>query len=227
MRDVMTTDVAAVAPDARFEEIVDLLRGRRIRAVPVLDADRHLLGVVSEADVLETAEYSDPDRPVGQAHHRWSVRRDGPRPSTSSEAAARPTTARDLMTTEVVAVRPQDGVATAARSMRAHHLGWLPVVDPDARLVGVLGRSDLLRVFERSDEDLRREIIEEVFLRVLLVDPAGLDIVVRNGIVTLSGTVPIRADALVAVALVERLEGVVAVQDRLHYELDERRYDNL
>ena len=108
--------------------------------------------------------------------------------------------------------------------MRQHRLGWLPVVD-DGRLVGVLGRSDLLTVFSRPDDEIRDEVADEVFAGMLLVDPRQVQIAVDGGVVTLSGQLDTRADAQLAARFVERLEGVVAVVDRLTYRYDERLAD--
>lgn len=130
------------------------------------------------------------------------------------------------MTSPVVAVRPTASVAEAFRLMRSRKVSWLAVVEPDeqdiARLVGVLGRSDLLGVFLRDDDDLRREVVDQVFTRILLIDPTGVEIAVRDGVVTLAGEVPSRSDAELAVNLVSRLEGVVAVEDGLSYRFAEK-----
>ncbi|GAA4677728.1 CBS domain-containing protein [Pseudonocardia yuanmonensis] len=220
--EVMTTDVEAVGPDAPVAEIVAALRRRGVRALPVVDGE-YLLGVVSEADVLLLAEHDDVERPVLHRRHRWHHRPDIP-PRTR---------ASDLMTTDVVAVSPGTGVAEAARLMAAHRLGWLPVVDGPtghlagrpAHLRGVLGRSDLLRVFDRPDEDLAREVRDEVLGRILLIDPGDVDVTASGGVVTLEGRVPTHADAMVATALTRRLEGVVDVVDRLTHDVDERKVD--
>jgi CBS domain-containing protein len=91
------------------------------------------------------------------------------------------------MTAPVVTIGPDATVAHAARCMPEHRLGWLPVVDDAGRLVGVLGRTDLLAVFLRSDDEIRDEVADEVLGRMLLVDPRRVDIEVDGGVVTLSG----------------------------------------
>jgi CBS-domain-containing membrane protein len=130
------------------------------------------------------------------------------------------------MTTPVTTIGPDAAVAHAARCMREHALGWLPVIEDDDRVVSVLGRSDLLRVFCRSDGEIRDEVADEVLGRMLLVDPRRVAIDVDHGVVTLTGRLDTRADAQVAVRFVERLEGVVAVVDRLTYRCDERLADS-
>jgi CBS-domain-containing membrane protein len=216
--DVMTADVRWVPPDATFAEVVDVLADARVRAVPVLDPDRRLLGVVSEADLLVTLERAG-DEP---RRHWWRPRHVRRGPSAAKAGAA---TAAALMSEPVRTVAPGDPVAAAARTMREHTLSWLPVVDDDGRVVGVLGRSDLLSVFHRGDQEIRAEVVNEVFGRILLVDPSLLTVRVADGIVVLEGELETRADAELAVRFVERVEGVVSVVDLLRYRVDERLAD--
>ncbi len=215
--DVMTTDVRWVPPDASFADITAVLRAARIRAVPVLDPDHRLLGVVSEADLLATVARAD--RGPGP---RWWRPRHTRHAAPAGRAGARDAAA--LMSPAPVTAAPDDPVAAAARRMRDRGVAWMPVVAGD-RVVGVLGRSDLLAVFHRDDDAIRAEVVDEVFRRILLVDPARVRVEVRGGVVTLEGELDTRADVELAVRFSERTEGVVAVVDRLRYRVDDRAAD--
>jgi CBS domain-containing protein len=205
VRDVMTTDVVSVAPDTSFDEVTRALLERGIRAVPVID-DGVLVGVVTEADLVRTAEQRDPDR-LGEPG--WSVH---------DARTDRPTTAADVMSTPAIYVLQDASVAEAARRMRIRSVGWLPVLDEvGGRVVGVLGRSDVLAVFLRDDAELRAEVVDEVFRHFLHVGPGEVEVGVRDGVVTLRGRLATRSDVELAVALVARLEGVVSVVDELTY----------
>jgi CBS domain-containing protein len=129
------------------------------------------------------------------------------------------------MTTGVETVAPVTRVSAAARAMLKHHLSWMPVCDEDRRVVGVLGRSDVLTVFVRDDASIRAEIVDDVLRWVLLADPDRVVVEVDGGVVTLTGLLDTRLDAQVAVRLIERLEGVVAVVDHLRFGTDERVAD--
>jgi CBS domain-containing protein len=129
------------------------------------------------------------------------------------------------MTTPAVTVEPGSTVARAARAMREHGLAWLPVVERDGRMVGVLGRSDLLSVFDRDDDGIRAEVLVDVLGRLLLVGEERVSVTVIDGVVTLDGELDTRADAELAVRFTERVEGVVAVVDRLHFRVDDRHAD--
>jgi len=212
--DVMTRDVVSVRAETPTADVALLLHDRRVRAVPVLDADGRLLGVVSEADLMVTLERGDPRPP-----RWWRARHVGRRGPAAAKAGA--TTAGALMSAPVVTAAPTDGLAGVARTLREHRLSWLPVVDGTGRVVGVLGRSDLIRVFLQPDEDLHREVAE-MLTRVFALEPQRLDVTVSGGVVGLRGRLDTHADAELAVDLAERVEGVVAVEDGLSWDVDER-----
>ncbi|WP_079187944.1 BON domain-containing protein [Streptomyces acidiscabies] len=97
----------------------------------------------------------------------------------------------------------------------------LPVLDVEDRLVGIVTRGDLLRVFLRPDGEIRAEVVEEVLVRGLLLPPHGVDVFVTDGVVTLRGQLERRSDTEIAVAMTRRVDGVVDVVDRLTHRLDD------
>jgi CBS-domain-containing membrane protein len=217
--DVMSTNVISARRQDSFAHLTTLLRGAAIRAVPVVDDDGTLLGVVSEADLMAAVA-----RPEGYEARRWwwrprHIRRQAP------ESKAGATTAADLMTIDVETATPATRVSAAARAMLRQHLSWMPVCDEDRRVVGVLGRSDVLTVFVRDDASIRAEIVDDVLRCILLADPGRVLVDVDGGVVTLTGELDTRRDARVTVRLIERVEGVVAVVDHLRYRTDERVAD--
>jgi CBS domain-containing protein len=205
VKDVMTTRVIWVKKDATFREMAVALRDHRVSAFPVIDDDGKVIGVVSEADML-TKEALDGEPGVISGILR---RRD--------QAKARGVTAGDLMTTAVVAVRPEDTVEHAARLMYERRVKRLPVTDESGHLVGIISRADVLSVFARTDEDIREEITGEVLLGEFLTDPRTLDVAVKDGIVTLAGVPETNESGHEIVRRVRHVQGVVAVRDRLTY----------
>ncbi len=129
---VMHRNVAAVGPRTSFQEIARTLVHRRISAVPVVDAERHVLGVVSADDLLTTRA-----RPF-----RYSQRA-----SRVAPGRAAGLTAAELMSSPALAVHPETTIAKAADLMQARRVKRLPVVDEERRLLGIVARSDLLEVF--------------------------------------------------------------------------------
>jgi CBS domain-containing protein len=210
VQDVMTRDVASVAPEAPYRDVVDTLIGRRVSAAPVLDAGGRVLGVVSEADLLHKVEA------VGEEEHRRIIR--APRRAAAKAHAA---TAADLMTSPAITVGPDSSVVSAARQMESEKVKRMPVVDRDGRLIGIVSRRDLLRMHTRPDQDIRTDVADMVLRRTLWIDPAAVQIDVERGTVTLSGRLDHRSLARLAVELTGEVAGVVAVIDNLSWEFDD------
>ena len=213
VKDLMTTPVVTVEPSAPFKEIVARLAEHRVSAVPVVDDGRRVLGVVSEADLLLKEEFPEPEQDLPL----WWTKR-----ARLDRAKAAASVARDLMTVAVVAVSPDATVAEAARRMHTAKVKRLPVVDRTGRLVGIVSRSDLLKVFDRSDQDIRREIIEDVIVGEFTMAPSRFFLHVTDGVVVLQGRVERRSLLPYLVRAVQGVEGVVRVENRLTYDIDDR-----
>jgi CBS domain-containing protein len=201
VKDIMTTNVVAVRPDESYREMVAALRGHRVSGLPVVDAEGIVVGVVSETDLL--ARRAMAGRPG------WLPRR--------RHVAAAELTASDLMTEPVVTTSPDELVSSVARLMSSRRLRRLPVVDRHGHLVGIVCRSDVLSVFSRPDEDIRREINQDVILDGFFTDPSRFTVTVKDGIVTLAGSPGSIVLGASIVDQVRHVEGVVAVRDRFAY----------
>jgi CBS-domain-containing membrane protein len=125
------------------------------------------------------------------------------------------------MTTPVVTARPEWAVVEAARAMDRRKLKRLPVVDETGRLVGIVSRCDLLELFLRHDTAIRDEITEEVLGQTLWLAPEAVSVSVRDGVVTLSGTVEKRSLIPIIERLCRSVDGVVSVHQTLEYTLDD------
>ena len=106
--------------------------------------------------------------------------------------------------------------------MSSLKLQRLPVVDHDGRLVGIISRSDVLSIFRRSDEEIHREVTQDVIADGFFTDPARFTVTVHDGIVTLEGAPGSAVLGASIVDQVRHLEGVVAVRDRFTYPSAER-----
>jgi CBS domain-containing protein len=202
--DVMTLPVVAVGRDARFKEIVRAMEQWKVSAVPVLEGDGRVIGVVSEADLLPKEEFRDRDLPRSEQIRRLS-----------DLAKAGAVTAEELMSTPAVTVHPDVTLAQAARIMAVKHLKRLPVVDDEDRLQGIVSRADLLKVFLRSDEDIEEEVRRTVVSYLFPALSHTIHVSVHDGVVTLRGRVQDTSLVWVAERLVRAVEGVVGVEPRL------------
>jgi CBS domain-containing protein len=214
VREVMTQDVVTVDEHASFKDVAMLLTERRVSAVPVLDREGRVLGIVSEADLLLKEEF-----PEGSASKRlFQGRR-----QRIDRAKAAGDTAAELMTAPAVTVGPDASVAEAARLLYRHGIKRLPVVDPAGPLLGIVSRADLLKVFLRPDADIAADVRQHVLMLGMWMDPDTVMVDVRDGVVTLTGPLERRSLIPITVSLVRGLDGVVDVVDRLTFELDDSK----
>lgn len=212
VHDVMTRDVVTVGEETRYQEITRLLADRGVSAVPVVDGARRVLGVVSEADLLHKVEFgsSDAVKPLWQRPSRRAAR-------VKSVAD----TASQLMTSPAFTIGPDADLAQAAKLMHEHNVKRLPVVDPSGRLVGVVSRTDLLRVYLRSDSQIRDDIVDGVMKQNLWIDPVSVEVDVMDGKVALRGRLDRRSTATILVRLVQTVPGVIEVLDGLQWDYDD------
>lgn len=209
---IMTKDVVTVTPECTLKEVARLLAEHRIAGLPVCREDGELVGVVSEGDILwkETGLAADHGNLIAR------ILNAADREDDKLDAA----TAGEAMSAPAVTIGPEAAVAEAARLMIEERVNRLPVV-VDGKVVGIVARSDLVRAFLRPDAEIEREITDDVLLRVLWIDPATLAITVNRGAVVLEGVVDNRSSAELVEAYVRRVPGVVSVESRLDWELDD------
>lgn len=196
----MTHDVVTVDTSSSLQACAGRMRVHGLRALPVVDGAR-LLGMVTESDV------SDDRRGV-------TIRqRQSKRAANRHDLGA--LTAEDVITSRVVTTTADASIAAAAREMCRHGVHTLPVVDVDGLLVGIVSRSDLLRVFLRSDASIRSEVAADLARDALVVWRGWVVPHVRDGVVTLSGEVEQGTLVDVLLRLVSAVPGVVGVKNDL------------
>ena len=206
VRDVMTERVVAVRKDASFKEMIARMRNAHISAFPVVDQGGKVVGVVSEADMLnkEADQATSPGTIAGLLRFRFHEKAAG-------------VTAGELMSSPAVTIGPDAPVVEAARLMRDRRVKRLPVVNATGHLIGVISRADVLSIFTRPDEKIRHEVTGEVIRCGALVRPQGFTVTVHDGIVTLAGRPENDGAGHDLTEAVRHIEGVVAVRDELSY----------
>jgi CBS domain-containing protein len=212
VRDVMTTDVVTVEPGVSLREVAAILVDRRISGLPVVDEEGKVLGVVSEGDLLFKERGPTEQRGVlSWFAENWRAKPDA-------------RTAGEAMTAPAVTIAPWRQVSGAAAQMLDAAVNRLPVVEDDGRLVGIVTRADLVRAFVRPDAAIEEEIRDEVLARELLLEvPGAVSVAVEGGKVTLSGTVPTRTEAELAVALVAKVPGVIELESSITWREDDTK----
>jgi CBS domain-containing protein len=198
VKDVMTTNVIAVRRDTSFKEMAAMLGSSRVSGFPVVDQAGKVIGVVSGTDMVI--------KEAGRASHPELFA--GLRRSRDLEKAGA-VTAAELMTSPPVTIGPGEPVQHAAFLMYDRAVERLPVVDEAGRLVGIVSQVDVLSIFGRPDEQIRREVTGRVIRPGFPMDPERLKVTVRDGIVTLSGPAEAGQDIIEAI---RQVDGVVAVR---------------
>ncbi|WP_406382077.1 CBS domain-containing protein [Streptomyces sp. NBC_01618] len=198
--DLMTDEVVSVVPLTSFKEVAKLLAQYDISGLPVLDDEDRVVGVVSESDL------------VGRQAAGYPVTGDAADAATGTTVSnGAEFTAAEVMSTPAVTVRAEENAPAAARLMTRRGVERLPVVDDEDRLVGIVTRRDLLRLFLRPDAEIRRRVVQDVLTDTM---DLGADMVtahVVDGVVTLEGRLRKRTQIAILTRLAEQLDGVVAV----------------
>jgi len=165
-RDIMTTEVVSVPRDAAVSEIAGILLRNRISAVPVVDDDSRVLGMVSEGDLMRRPETG------AEPRHSWWLRLlESPDEHAAEYAKSHGLRAEDVMTGNVISVTEDTPVGEIAAILEERRIKRVPVLR-DGRIVGIVSRASLLQALairpslgpDPSDDDrtLREGILDEV-----------------------------------------------------------------
>jgi CBS domain-containing protein len=191
VKDFMTSAVITIRGDTPVKEAARLLVSHGYNLLPVVDDDGDLLGVVSEAHLIDGRILPDPRALIGSV----------PPASPTAQSVA------ELMTKDPVVVDSTVDPAAVARLMLDHDLCAVPVVQ-EGRLAGIVTRRDVLGTLTRDDHD----IAQDIRARLRIVCRAAWGVEVANGVVTLTGHNAAPADRRAARIVAAARPGVLAVR---------------
>ena len=207
--EVMTRDVVTLSPDDSWLCAVRYVVNHHVHALPVVDGEGQVVGIVAESDLMPKEERLDAKRHLLP-----------PMQTPRDRRRAHALRVREVMSTRPVTIPADTPLGEAGRIMHRKHVGRLPVVDADGRLVGIVTRSDLLATFLRDDTeveaDVRRALAgmgEDVV--------SAVELSVTDCAVTVRGTLPLQSQAMDVVDALERVPGVVGVDNRLRARTDD------
>jgi CBS domain-containing protein len=212
IKDVMTEDVLTVPTGKTLKETAQILASTGISGLIVVDDDRKVVGVISEADIL--FKERSPEKRRGGSF-AWLFFPD----MLENEAKLDARTAGEAMSSPAITIGPERPVGEAAAKMLDEAVNRLPVVDEEGDLVGIVTRADLVRAFTRSDGEIEMEIRKELIGRTFWLQPTDLDVQVREGEVTVAGEVDTKSDAELLPELIAQVPGVVSVDSKLTWKV--------
>jgi CBS-domain-containing membrane protein len=217
--DVMTHKAITVTPETTIAEAARLLLQHRISGLPVVDPGGAVVGVVTEGDFLRRIETGTERR-----HSGWLEFLIAPGRLAEEYAHANARRVGEVMTTDVVAVAPQEPLTEVVRLMQRHHIKRLPVIEK-GRLVGIVSRANLVQALLDNlpkpageaavgDAEIRERILAEI-VKQPWGPRASVDVRVAAGIVELYGSITDERERTALQILAENAPGVKAVQDHL------------
>jgi CBS domain-containing protein len=210
--DVMTYGAVSATAGTPYRDLVDMLEMRAVNAVPVVDSFDRVLGVVSASDLLHKIEFAggaDPPRVFESRRYRNDRRK------------AAGMVAEQLMSAPAVTVSKRTSVSEAARLMESTGVRRLPVVDDLGRLIGMVTNRDLLKVFLRPDDHIKRQIVTEIPSMADGDVASVVGVQVDDGAVLLTGEIERRSTVEAFVARASAVNGVVSVDNRIEWSVDD------
>ena len=190
-KDIMTTSVISVPLEGKIDDAVRLMLDHHISALPVVDADGNLKGLISEGDLMRRVRQSD-----GPRRSWWLELLDGASGSAHDFIMLKSHRVADLMTRDVVSVEEDSNVAAIARLLEKHRIKRVPVL-PSGKVVGTVSRANLLHALSAlqdkalpgpSDDDrVLRAKIDEALKEVPGAAVNLINYTVENGNVAVWG----------------------------------------
>jgi CBS domain-containing protein len=218
-KDIMTTQVVTVRPDATVRDVALLLADKGITSAPVVDHGE-VVGIVSEGDLFHV---QDVDTNGQRRRSSWYKLFEDQKVAADFDAKARATHARDVMTRNVVTVSEHTPLAEVADTLVANNVKQLLVMR-EAKLLGVVSRTDIVRTLaarpegadepKSSDDDELRITVIETLENIPGTSPWLTTVIVSNGVVNLYGTVEDEAAREPSRVAIEKNPFVVEVRDR-------------
>lgn len=216
---IMTRSVVSVTPDTTVREAATLMLERHISGLPVIDADGKLVGIVSEGDFIRRSEIGTQHKRGGWLSYLLSLR------SHSVDFVhENGRKISEVMTPDPFTVTEDTSLEDIVALMERKHVKRLPVVRNE-KLVGIVSRSNLMQAVASLAHDIPDPTADDDHIRKRIIEsleksdwcPIGLSVVVRDGIVHLSGIITQASVRQAIIVTAENVAGVRKVHDHLRW----------
>jgi CBS domain-containing protein len=214
---IMTRSVISVTPDTTIVEAANIMLQRHVSGLPVVDETGKLVGIVSEGDFIRRSEIG-----TQRKRGRWLKFILGPGKSASDFVQEHGRKVSEVMTTSPVTITEDTALAESVDIMEQNNIKRLPVVRGD-KVVGLVSRANLLQAVASLARQVPDPTADDDHIRSRIIDamekndwcPFGLNVIVRDGIVHLSGVITDESARRAAIVLTENIDGVKKVHDHL------------
>jgi CBS domain-containing protein len=224
--DVMVTKVITVQPDASVREVAKILLANRISAVPVVDKSNGLLGIVSEADLIRRAEIG-----TERSSSRWLELLVGNQLSAQDFIKSHARRVADVMTRDVITVTAGASLSEIVHLLEKHRIKRVPVVDK-GKIIGIVGRANLLQALLRSQQDISAERLKAPVSQADMVTkleaepwwPGNVNVIINDGAAQLWGIVEAQVQKDAIRVAVESIPGVRTISNEISVHRIPRAY---
>jgi CBS domain-containing protein len=214
---IMTRSVVTVSPETTIVDAANLMLQRHVSGLPVVEASGKLVGIVSEGDFIRRSEIG-----TGRKRGRWLRFILGPGKSASDFVHEHGRKVSEVMTKSPLTITEDTALVEIVDVMEKNNVKRLPVVRDD-KVVGIVSRANLLQAVASLAREVPDPTADDDHIRGRIIDvleknewcPFGLNVVVRDGIVHLSGVITEERARQAAVVAAETVEGVRKVHDHL------------
>ena len=214
---IMTRSVVTVAPDATILEAANIMLRQHVSGLPVVDAAGKLVGIVSEGDFIRRSEIG-----TQRKRGRWLKFLFGAGVTATDYVREHGHKVSEVMTTDPITVAEDATIEQIVTSMETNSVKRLPVMRGD-NLVGIVSRANLLQAVASLTREIPDPTADDDHIRSRIIaaidkndwSPFGLNIIVRDGIVHLSGVITDESSRQAAVVAAENVAGVRKVHDHL------------
>jgi len=216
--DIMTKTVISGKPDTTVGQAAELMTQNRISAIPVIDKDGGIVGIVSEGDLMRRV-----DGAKAQPRSWWLSMFSDAGTSARGFIQERGQHLKDIMTTQVKTVAPDTPVGEIARLLQKKHIKRVPVVD-NGKLVGIVSRANLLHALAAqpvveipadADEAEKRDIVMGALMQVPGLNPVHLNVVIADNRVDVWGIVNSNDEEAAARVALESIDGLGEISVQL------------
>jgi CBS domain-containing protein len=214
---IMTKPVITVAPETTIVDAANIMLRKHVSGLPVVDAAGKLVGVVSEGDFVRRSEIG-----TQRSRGRWLRFILGPGKSASDFVHEHGRRVGEVMTANPLTINEDAALAEIVEMMERNNVKRLPVMRGD-ELVGIVSRANLLQAVASLARQVPDPTADDDHIRARIIEamekndwcPFGLGVIVRDGIVHLSGVITEERSRQAAIVAAENVEGVKQVHDHL------------